>query len=156
MDEALSKAIMELGQMKIPQLVTRYKEIYGKPPRIKNRGWIWKRIALKIEEERFGGLSQLARRHLEKLISEIKLPLGEDRRTVTGAPKEERKPGDPPVGTTLIRKWHGRQIQVRVMENGYEHDGTVYRSLSAIARAITGAHWNGRLFFGLVTRKRKA
>jgi len=52
----------------------------------------------------------------------------------------------------LIRREHrGRTIVVRVLPNGFDFDGTVYRSLSAVARAVTGANWNGYLFFGLTT-----
>jgi len=69
-------------------------------------------------------------------------------------PAKARKAKAPSLGTTLVRTWHGRQLQVRVLERGYEYDGAVYKSLSAIAKAITGAHWNGRLFWGLVSRRK--
>ncbi|MBC7835953.1 MAG: DUF2924 domain-containing protein, partial [Phycisphaerales bacterium] len=55
----------------------------------------------------------------------------------------------PAEGTILRREYKGRDIVVRVLEDGFEHDGETYRSLSAIAKAVTGAHWNGPLFFGL-------
>ena len=68
-----------------------------------------------------------------------------------GSPRKTR---DPLVGTVLIRDWHRKEIRVTVLENGYEYGDVVYRSLSAIARVVTGAHWNGRLFFGLVSRRK--
>ena len=55
----------------------------------------------------------------------------------------------PPPGTILTRPFKGREHRVTVLPNGFEHDGEVYRSLSAVAHAITGSHWNGLLFFGL-------
>ncbi len=154
MRKTVTVEIMELREMNVPELVARYETIYGKPPRIKNREWLWKRISWKIQEERFGGLSQVAKCRLEELISEIDLPLGQDGRTIAGKLRQPGKPSEPAVGTTLVREWHGKQIRVPVLENGFEWDGTVYKSLSAVAKAITGAHWNGRLFFGLVKRKR--
>ena len=55
-------------------------------------------------------------------------------------------------GTTLSRKYKGRTILVRVLRRGFEYEGKVYRSLSAVAKAVTGSHWNGYLFFGLTTK----
>lgn len=57
-------------------------------------------------------------------------------------------------GTRLVRSWQGRTYHVLVLDDGFEHEGRRYESLSQIARAITGAHWSGPRFFGL--RKRKA
>ena len=61
-------------------------------------------------------------------------------------------PRGPLAGTTLVREWRGEQIRVEVHENGFEWRGTMFRSLSGVARAITGTTWNGRLFFGLTKR----
>ncbi len=64
------------------------------------------------------------------------------------------RPGDPPLGTTLTRVWKGHEVRATAVEGGWEHDDVVYRSLSAVAKAVTGSHWNGRLFFGLKSRRR--
>ena len=61
----------------------------------------------------------------------------------------------PIPGTVLTRKYRGRQIEVKVLPNAFEYDGQNYRSLTAVAKAITGSHWNGHLFFGLTTAQRK-
>ena len=81
-------------------------------------------------------------------------PVAESPAAPTAKVAMPRKPKAPAAGTTLVRTWHGRQLQVRVLESGFEYDGAVYRSLSAIAKAVTGAHWNGRLFWGLVSRRK--
>ncbi len=60
-----------------------------------------------------------------------------------------RDPAEPPVGTTLVREWHGQPIRVTATADGYEHGDRTFRSLSAVAQHVTGAKWNGRLFFGL-------
>jgi Protein of unknown function (DUF2924) len=147
--KTISEEIAELRAMDVPSLVARYEAVFGRAPRVKHREWLWKRIAWKIQEKRFGGLSEVAKRRLDELIAEIDLPLGEATRTVTGRLASAAKRCQPAVGTTITREWRGREICVRVLENGFEHDGVVYRSLSAVACAITQSHWNGRLFFGL-------
>jgi len=57
------------------------------------------------------------------------------------------------VGTVFTRTWKGGEVRTVAVEGGYEYEGAVYRSLSAVAKAVTGSHWNGRLFFGLTARK---
>jgi hypothetical protein len=99
-------------------------------------------------------LSQVAKRKLEELISGIDIPLSEKQRTISGTLRKPAKLGDPAIGTVLTREWHGKRIEAKVVEGGYEVEGVVYRTLSEAAKAITGAHWNGRLFFGLTERKK--
>ena len=89
------------------------------------------------------------------MIAEIDLPADEQTRTVTGRLKPTETSKNPAVGPTLVRHWRGRDIVVLIREDGIEHEGDLYRSLSAVARAVTGSRWNGRLFFGL-TQRRKA
>ncbi len=150
----LAKQIAELRGLSVPALVARYEALFGKPPRVRSREFLWKRICWKLQEQAFGGLSGAANARLEELIAEIKLPAAENRRTVRGTLKRSVRPGDPAVGTTITRVWRDKEIQVRVLEAGFEWNGEVYKSLSAVAQAVTGAHWNGKLFFGLVGRKR--
>jgi hypothetical protein len=151
--KSITQEIDELRAMTVADLVPRYERVFGKPPRVKHREWLWKRIAWKIQEQRFGGLSEAAKRRIDELIAEMDLPLGQDRRTVTGSVRTRNRRLEPPVGTTLVRRWHGEDVLVHVVDGGYEHQGVVYQSLTAVARAITGSHWNGRIFFGLSKRK---
>ncbi len=155
MSETIAKEIMELRELEVAELALRYEEVFGKSPRIKRREWLWRRIGWKIQENHFGGLSVVAKQRLEELISEIDLQLGESQSTVSRGFRKSRKPGEPAIGTTLLREWRGRQIEVRVVEEGYEFEHVLFRSLSALAKAVTGTHWNGRLFFGLTKRKRR-
>ena len=150
----ITTEIKKLRAMKVPDLVDRYTEVFGKPPRVKHREHLWKRIAWKIQEQKFGGLSELAKRRLEELISEIDLPLAQNQRSVSGFVKNPRRPDDPAPGTVLVRQWHGQEIRVLALEHGYEWNGELFRSLTAVARAVTGSKWNGRLFFGLTKRKK--
>ncbi len=152
----IAKEIESLREMSTAELVERYEELFGKPPRSKHREHLWKRCAWKVQERSYGGLSEVAKRKLEELIAEIDLPLPERTRTVSGALSGPQRPSDPRLGTIVTRQWKGREIRARRHEGGWECDGVVYRSLSAVARAITGSRWNGRLFFNLTERKRKA
>lgn len=146
----IPQVIAELQAMDVAALVVRYEELHGRPPRVKNRTWLWRRCAWKEQERRFGGLSTTAKARLEELIAELDLPIGEQQ--VVRGPAPSPKSGDIPVGTTLVRDWHGRQVRTTRVEGGWEHEGAVHRSLSAVAKAVTGAHWNGRRFFGLTKR----
>ena len=150
--KSITEEIEELRGLEVPALVARYRELFGRDPRVKNRTWLWRRIAWKIQEIRFGGLSTVAKRRLEELIAELDLPA--DERSV---PRASRRQGQSSrtiaVGTTLVRTWRGHDVCVQVVEQGFEYEGQVFESLSAVAKAITGSHWNGRLFFGLTKRK---
>ncbi len=150
----ITAEIDRLRAMNVPDLVDRYTNLFGKPPRVKNREHLWRRCAWKLQEIRVGGLSAKAKERLEELIAEIDLPLREKTRTVSGVLKKDRSPDDPVPGTLFTRVWKGQEIRVLVRENGYECNGELYRSLTAVARAITGSKWNGRLFCGLTSRKK--
>lgn len=95
--------------------------------------------AYRIQENAFGGLSTMTRRRLKQIA--ISLENGND----------NLKGGQRPIkpGTRLIREWQGKTHTVSVLETGFEFQGSRYRSLSEIARLITGARWSGPLFFGL-------
>ncbi len=153
--KTIPEEIAELRALDMPSLVARYGTVFGRPPRVKHREFLWRRIAWKIQEQRFGGLSDTARRRLDELIAEIDLPIGEATRTVTGRLVSASKPRQPAIGTMITRDWRGQQIAVRVVENGFEWNGVPYRSLSAVAKAVTGTHWNGRLFFGLSKERKR-
>jgi hypothetical protein len=148
----IAEEINALRELPVAELVERYRATFGKEPRIKNKVWLWKRIGWRLQEQRLGGLSEVAKARLEQLIAEIDLPLAERARSVTGKLRRPRG-GELKVGTVLTREWRGQEVRVTVVENGFECDGVVYKSLSAVAKAVTGSHWNGKLFFGLTPRR---
>ena len=151
--KSIAEEIAELRGLPVRDLVARYKAVYGKPPRVKHREHLWRRIAWKIQEQRFGGLSTTAKRRLDELIAEIDIPLVTEQ-TETNK-RVQRVNGEPAIGTTLVRVWHGQEIHATRTEEGWECDGVVHRSLTAAAKAVTGTRWNGRLFFGLTKRKER-
>ncbi len=150
----IREQIEDLRGMKVFQLVERYREVWGKEPRCKNKTHLWRRIAWKIQEQKLGGLSKVAKRRLDVLICEIELP-ADNTGTASGVLRKLRRPDDPAPGTVLVRKWRGQEIRVLVRDDGYEWHGELFRSLTAVARAVTSSRWNGRLFFGLTKRKKE-
>lgn len=148
----ITEQLAALDTATTDQLIADYQRLHKKAPRTRNRPWLIKRVAWAIQADAFGGLSKSATQRLDLLIGQLDGPLGTSGRTVTAVLPSARKPNAPPVGTTLTREWRGQQIVVNVRDNGFEHDGVLYRSLSAVASKVTGAHWNGNLFFNLIRR----
>lgn len=149
MTNSILEEITELRSMTVPALVERYTTAFGKPPRVKHKEWLWKRIAWKLQEQRLGGLSKVAKARLESLIAQIDIRIDRSEATTT---LRDCAAGMPEAGTVLTRRWRGQEVRVTVLERGFDHEGVVYRSLSAVAKAITASHWNGKLFFGLSKR----
>lgn len=133
--------IVALENMPFDDLKGRYKALIGKEPPSRSRKHIFARLAYRIQEIAFGGLSPEARSRLEA-IGEAHMAPG---RKVKG---KERK-GAPAVGTKLIREYMGTEHEVTVLEKGFQYRDGVYRSLSAIAKEISGTHTSGPVFFGL-------
>lgn len=150
--------ILDLQRMPVAQLVARYVELFGKEPRIRNVAWLRRQVAWKLQEREFGGLGERARARLDELVTRIDLPLhGATQPRPRPQPRPVApEPNVPVVGTVLTRRWRDQDIRVEVSGDGFVWAGVPYRSLSAVAKAITGAAWNGRLFFGLTTRSTSA
>jgi hypothetical protein len=124
-----------------PVLKQQWRELFGTEPPPYNRRFLESRLAYRIQELAYGGLKPETLARLEALGEQF------DGGKVT----VRRMRGDdrPIAGTQLIREYQGVEHVVTVTRAGYEYQGQPYQSLSAIARAITGTRWNGRVFFGL-------
>lgn len=172
--ELLRKIGLELAELKemgLAELRSRHLELFGEEPRSKNLAFLRKRISFRLQERVHGGLPPVARLILdEALVSQ--LPAGgrgrgqgaHDRggsrkangggRTSSPRPpkggERARDPRLPNVGTRLHREHRGLAHEVEVLESAFRYRGREYRSLSAIAREITGTAWNGFAFFGLL------
>jgi hypothetical protein len=146
--KSVADELAELRTLDVDALVARYEQVFGRAPRSRNHAHLLRKIGWRIQELRFGGLSTVARRRLDELASQVELPVGLPVREIP------RKSGALAIGTVLVRDWRGQRVEVRVLDNGFEWNNVVHRSLSAVAQAITGAHWSGALFFGLRQRSR--
>ena len=131
-----------------PELKAQWRDLFDSEPPPFTRRYLESRLAYRIQELAYGGLKPETVRRLERLGEELD---GGDR-------KKSRIRADlmPITGTRLLREWQGVEHVVTVTTDGFEWQGRPYKSLSAIARAITGTRWNGWVFFGLRNRRGKA
>ncbi|ACY13230.1 putative bacteriophage related protein [Haliangium ochraceum DSM 14365] len=152
METSTAVEIAALRKLSVGELQERYRALFGRESRSRNRGWLLKRLAYRMQELRHGGLSREAREHARELAKDthLRARLPSDFELPRKAPqKHVRDPRLPAVGTAL-RKEHGGELhEVAVLADGFEYRGRRYRSLSGIARAITGTSWNGYAWFGL-------
>lgn len=158
-------AVKALNRMTVTQLRQRYAEVFGEAARSFNKQHLVKRIAWRLQAIHEGDLSERARRRARELANDADLrirppaapaELGDNGGTATSAFRVGADDRLPMVGTLLKRRYKGQTVQVRVLEQGFEFDGEVYRSLSAVARKVTGAHWSGYHFFDLPTLGKEA
>ena len=142
MNDSVLGQIAELKRMPIADLKAKWRELYGSAPPPYNRKFLESRIGYRIQELAFGGLQPDTLRRLAALADELERDDGSRKRRA-------RDGNELAAGTRLVRQWRGVEHAVTVRADGFEYDGRPYKSLSAVARAITGTRWNGPLFFGL-------
>lgn len=151
MQASMSDRILALQQMTTAELREEWRRVMGEEPRSYHRRWLWRRLAWAIQAKEYGGLSALAQRRLEELSvhAEAWMPLG--KRAFRGLEvKAAPGPLRPAPGATLTRRYRGRTIVVAVRQDGYEYEGQIFSSLTAVAKAVTGgSHQSGKAFFGL-------
>jgi hypothetical protein len=138
-DTVLAK-LAALKMTPMPGLKRQWRGLFDKEPPPYNRAYLESRLAYRIQELAYGGLKQETIERLDAL-ADLFEPVAAKRR----ASSADR----PVTGTRLIREWDGVKHSVTVHGDCYEWDGRPYKSLSAVARAITGTRWNGWVFFGL-------
>jgi Protein of unknown function (DUF2924) len=150
--------IAALPRLTVKDLRSRYADVYGEPTKSSNKQWLAKRIAWRLQSLAEGDLSERARKRAAELARDADL-----RTTIPRAPLTQAAPNCtvsatlpldsdrrlPPPGTVMTRKYKGGNVEVMVLPEGFAYAGTIYASLSAVAKAITGSHCNGYLFFRL-------
>lgn len=153
---SLAREIGQLQGLGLSQLRARYQEAFGYEARSKNLQFLRKKIAFRLQEQIEMGLSDVAQKRIQELVPlEMQaMPLPRTKTPVRTAPfpsarSEGRDPRLPNPGTLISREFKGFLHEVQVLEAGFRYRGRPYRSLSAIAKEITGTPWNGFLFFGL-------
>ena len=130
------------------EMAEKYLALFGQPARSRNKDFLRKRLAWRIQELAEGGLSERALSRIEELGSAGLAARGRTSSSAMPRPTEAaRDPRLPCIGT-VVRRIHGTtEHSVTILDEGYEYRGEKYRSLSKIARVITGTPWNGFLFF---------
>ena len=149
--------VAALEQLTVAELRARYAEVFGEPSRSGHKTCLIKRIAWRLQVLAEGDLSERARRRAAQLAHDADLRLSPPQANPVGSgdglpPLPSPAPPDhrlPPPGSLLARPYKGRTLHVRILDQGFQFEGTVYSSLSAVAKAVTGCHCNGFLFFRL-------
>ncbi len=144
--EPVLARLAALNTMSVKELKTEWQALFDAPAPNNSRIFLEGRLAYRIQELTYGGPDRETHRILDLLADEVD-------GTLT-TKKQIADPRNPVVGTKLIREWDGVAHTVTVLKDGFDWQGRRYKSLSAVARAITGTRWNGYRFFGLRERKR--
>jgi hypothetical protein len=155
----VGKELAALQRLSVTELRDRYAEAFGEGTNANNRAWLIKRIAWRLQALAEGDLSERARRRAAELANDADLRLSPPKikvvpteatgRTTTGVLADKTDDRLPLPGTIITREYKGQLLQVRVQAKGFEYAGELYKSLSAVAKAITGSHCNGYAFFRL-------
>jgi hypothetical protein len=149
----LRAEIAALDALTVVELRERYTELSGEQCYSRNKQHLRRRCAWLIQAREYGGLSELARQRAHEIarLSDIRLtpPKPKAQKIET-----KRDPRLPAPGAILTRTYKGHDITVTVLADGFECDGETFRSLSAVAKAISGTHTNGYTWFGLAEKPR--
>ena len=160
METTIRKEIEALRHMTVAQLKKKYMEVFGEETRSHHKHFLFRRIAWRIQALAEGGLSERARRRALEIANDADLRVSAPKTTFqqdcslsSGNAVNVRltavaDPRLPAPGGVVERRYKGRDIVVKVRQEGFEYEGKLYKSLSAIAREVTGTKWNGFLFFG--------
>lgn len=156
----IAKEVAAMQRITVDQLRDKYADVFGEMPRSRHKEWLVKRIAWRMQANAEGDLSQRARRRAAELANDADLrvtaPREPEAAVVATVTKRigDAGAGDRLMpGTTLTRRYKGELIAVQVLTDGFEYEGEVYPSLSAVAKAITGSHWSRHRFFGLPQKR---
>jgi hypothetical protein len=147
MQETVLETLARIGRMGVDELRDQWRTLYGtEPPASYAKAQLVRRLAWRVQELRFGGLSERARQRLRQIADSDDLAGGRKR------PPTTRKRQTLAVGTRLVRQWRGvEHVVTALADGGFEWDGRRYRTLSAVAKAMTGQHVSGPRFFGLAS-----
>jgi hypothetical protein len=158
MDSQLNEDISQLRQLTTAQLQLKYHELFGRPSHSNHKGYLFRRLAWRLQSRAEGGLSERARQYARLITEDADLrlcpprkPVGTQRVRVAAARRDDSRL--PAPGTRLVKRYKEDTITVTVLADGFQLGERVFKSLSAIARQVTGTQWNGFSFFGLSSRK---
>ena len=146
MDASVLARLAALKAMSVKELKELWASLFATSAPNNSRAFLEVRIASRIQELTYGGLSRDTRRTLDMLADEVEGKLVRKSMAVDAR--------NPMPGTKLLREWNGAEHTVTILSDGYDWQSRKYKSLSAVAKAITGTNWNGFRFFGLRDKSR--
>jgi hypothetical protein len=142
----ISARLIELETMTVSELEDKYRELFDRDACSRHRSYLIKRLAYRIQELAYGGLSRKALARIDMLADQAPLR----RRSASCSPRTPTPildPRLPPIGGVLTRRYKGTLHKVRITSAGFEYRGALFQSLSAVAKEITCTEWNGFRFF---------
>jgi hypothetical protein len=152
---AISEQIEALKTANVNELTEHFKRLFGQSTTPRNRSFLIRQLTYKIQELELGGVSLDVKDRIQKLIEFYdpinKIAIKTDSKNA-GQSHDARLPMP---GSFITKTYKGKRLQVKVLESGFEYESVHYQNLSAVAKAITGSHWNGFLFFGVKRNGRK-
>ncbi len=144
--QSLESEIVHLRGLDMGGLRARWRSLTGRrAPGHLSKGLMFRVLAYRLQVEVWGDLDSATIRYLDRIASEA------DQGSSKSLPRSDSDHIRP--GAVLVREWEGDDHHVMALSEGYAWKGQTYRSLSEVARAITGTRWNGPRFFGLRTRE---
>ena len=132
--ESVRRQLLAIANMSRPELCEKWRDLYGNEPPNSSKEFLRRRLSYRVQELFYGGLD-----------ADLQVVLPSDAPTARPTKSVLRD------GAKIFRDWHGTRYEVTVRGDKYEYNGTLYRSLSGVAKAITGVLWNGKTFFGITT-----
>jgi Protein of unknown function (DUF2924). len=151
MKDSILEQVLALKEMTVPELQARYSGLFdGKKATSNNKTYLWQRIAYRIQELAYGSLPEEAQNKAKELAREYdpinNKTLRSDATIKRNISRDRRLPIP---GTLITKNYKSTDIRVKILEKGFEYNGKIYRTLTAIAKEVTGSHWNGYLFFNM-------
>ena len=158
----VGKELAALRRMSVDGLRSRYAEVFGETTNGRHKEWLIKRIFYRMQALAEGDLSERARQRAAELANDADLRRNPPKspttkpetpsRTKTAKLRTNADTRVPLPGSTITRVYKGETLEVKVAPAGFEYEGELYKSLSAVAKKITGSHCNGYLFFRLAKK----
>lgn len=153
----IGKEITALKRMTVVELRRKYAEVFGEITTSRHKDFLIRRIAWRLQANHEGGLSERARKRAKELAAESDVRLTAPRmkasdssgRRMVANIQVAQDNRLPMPGAVITRQYKGEIVEVRVLPHGFEYDGEIYRTLSAVSKKVTGTHWNGYHFFRL-------
>ena len=155
MAETNLSQIMELKEKSLGELKAKYEELFpGQKAPSNNKVFLWRKIAYHLQELECGNVSEATQGKIQELIRKYDPVNNANIRPdyangQIGKKKPSRDRRLPIPGTLITKEYKGKKYELKILEKGFEYNNKTYKSLSAIAKEVTGAHWNGYLFFNL-------
>jgi hypothetical protein len=149
------REIDALRYQTVGQLRVKYREVFRQESRSNHKQFLVRRIAWRLQANAEGDLSERARQRAVVLAEEADLRIRAPQTFLKQLSEGNRDPRLPTAGTWLSREFQGRSVSVEVLEKGFRYQEQVYRSLSAVARKVTGVQWNGFAFFKIGAEPRR-